>query len=37
MSEAEVGRLHDEKVVAGPERSAFVTPVDWSDPARSRP
>lgn len=28
MSEAEVGRLHDDKVVAGPERSAFTTPVD---------
>jgi 2-methylfumaryl-CoA isomerase len=28
MSEAEVGRLHDEKVVAGPERSGFHAPVD---------
>ncbi len=28
LSEAEVGRLHDEGIVAGPTESAFATPVD---------
>ncbi|MBK8907883.1 MAG: 2-methylfumaryl-CoA isomerase [Rhodospirillales bacterium] len=28
LSEGEVGRLHDDRIVAGPEKSAFARPVD---------